>query len=61
VKVFVESLPLNGPGAHDGMELGGLPFKGSVKIGKKNLFTDALSQAKDGFETWKHYIGGSRW
>ncbi|THU87982.1 hypothetical protein K435DRAFT_762209 [Dendrothele bispora CBS 962.96] len=52
VKVLVEGLPFNGPGAHDGVELGGLPFKGSVKIGKKNLFTDFVSHAMQGFDTW---------
>lgn len=40
VGVEVEGLPYNGPGNPREMEFSGLPFQGSVRIGKKGLFSD---------------------
>ena len=40
VGVTVNGLPFDGPGRDDWMVLSGLPFKGSVRIGKKSMLTD---------------------
>jgi hypothetical protein len=41
VSVGVQGLPF--PGEAGEMELGGLPFRGSVRVGKKSMFSDITS------------------
>ncbi|ESK96511.1 hypothetical protein Moror_7019 [Moniliophthora roreri MCA 2997] len=47
VGVLVQGLPLPGPEHGDGMVLSDLPFKGSVRIGKRNLFSDYWTRPTD--------------
>ncbi|KAK1232906.1 hypothetical protein PQX77_003919 [Marasmius sp. AFHP31] len=42
VGVTVDGLPFDGPGRDDWMVLSGLPFKGSVRIGKKSMLMDSV-------------------
>ncbi|KAL0065797.1 hypothetical protein AAF712_007100 [Marasmius tenuissimus] len=41
VGVTVDGLPFDGPGRDDWMVLSGLPFKGSVRVGKKSMLMDS--------------------
>ncbi|KAJ3841451.1 hypothetical protein EV361DRAFT_192544 [Lentinula raphanica] len=50
VGVDVRGIPTQGKGSSNGMELNGLPFRGSVKLGKGNLFHSVTSGAT---EKWK--------
>jgi len=42
VVVEIPGLPIHGPGGATAVEMSKLPFRGSVKIGKKGFFEDTL-------------------
>lgn len=48
VAVEVYGLPVHGGSGEGEMELSGLPFQGSVLVGKKNMFSDSSSEVEDG-------------
>ncbi|KAK7061020.1 hypothetical protein VNI00_000755 [Paramarasmius palmivorus] len=57
VGVLVQGLPLDGPEHEDGMVLSGLPFKGSVRIGKKSMLSDYWTQSADHWlDASHHYL-----
>lgn len=49
----VHGIPFEGPKPANGMELSGLPFRGSVKLGKGSLLRSATTSAT---ETWKDIL-----
>ncbi|KAL0576274.1 hypothetical protein V5O48_005718 [Marasmius crinis-equi] len=49
VGVTVKGLPVDGPGRDDWMVLSNLPFKGSVRVGKKSMLTSDVDKWMDRF------------
>lgn len=57
VGLDVHGIPTQGPGPSDGMELNGLPFRGSVQLGKGNLFHHVASATTEKWtEVWQKFI-----
>ncbi|KAJ3881641.1 hypothetical protein F5051DRAFT_95809 [Lentinula edodes] len=57
VGLDVHGIPTQGPGPSDGMELNGLPFRGSVQLGKGNLFHHIASAMTEKWtEVWQKFI-----
>lgn len=53
VGVDVHGIPFEGPEPTDGMELSGLPFRGSVKLGKGNMYQSVVAGS---YESWKEIL-----
>ncbi|KAJ3999977.1 hypothetical protein F5050DRAFT_1734503 [Lentinula boryana] len=57
VGVDVRGIPTQGRGSSNGMELNGLPFRGSVKVGKGSLFRPAAFGTTENWRNaWRKFI-----